>query len=80
MIMGFRLTAIRMAKKKTQWTANGGKDVEHVEHSSITDGTGEILTPLEINLVVSQKIWNCSTSKPSYASPGPICKRCSTIP
>ena len=37
-------------------------------------------TTLEINLVVSQKIGNSSTSRPSYTTPGHIPKRCSTIP
>ena len=35
---------------------------------------------LEINLPVSNKIGNSSTSRPSYAMPEHILKRCSTIP
>jgi hypothetical protein len=37
-------------------------------------------TTLEINLVVSQKIGNISTSRPSYSTPGHIPKRSSIIP
>ena len=37
-------------------------------------------TTLEINLVVSQKTGNSSTSRASYTTPGHIPKRCSTVP
>ena len=34
----FHLTPVRMAKTKTQVTANAGEDVEKEEHSSIASG------------------------------------------
>ena len=40
----------------------------------------KLVQPLEINLVVSQKIGNCSPSGLSYAIPVHMLKRCSTIP
>jgi hypothetical protein len=47
-----------MAKIKTQVTADAGEDVEKEEHSSIA---GRIETPLEISLLVSQKIGHSTT-------------------
>ena len=42
-------------------------------------GVQTCTSTLEINLVVSQKIDNSSTWRPSYTTPGHIPKRCSTI-
>ena len=43
-------------------------------------GVQTCTTTLEINLAVSQKTGNSSTSRPSYTTPGHIPKRCPTIP
>jgi hypothetical protein len=43
-------------------------------------GVKTCTTTLEINLVVSQKTRNSSTSRLSYTTPGHIPKRCSTTP
>jgi hypothetical protein len=67
----------KIKKKKTQGTANAGKDVEQGGLSWIAGGS---VTTLEISLVVSQKIENSSTLRPSYTIPGHISKRSYTIP
>jgi hypothetical protein len=43
-------------------------------------GVQTCTTSLEINLAVSQKTANSSTSRPSYITPGNIPKRYSNIP
>jgi hypothetical protein len=48
--------------------------------SSLLVGMQTCPTTLEINVAVSQKTGNHSTSSPSYTTPGYITKGCSTIP
>ena len=52
--------------------------MESGEHSSTAGGVQTCT--LEINMTVSQKIGNYSTSRSSYISLGHISKGCSTIP
>ncbi|EDL82604.1 rCG53348 [Rattus norvegicus] len=79
-ILRFHLTVIRMAKVKLKgqhmlvrlWSkGNTPPLLLGVQPCSIT---------LEINLVVSQKIGNSSTSRHRYTTPWHIPKICSTIP
>jgi hypothetical protein len=67
----FYLTPIRMVKIKTSSDTHNSKDVEQKKRSSLLLG---------INVAVSQKAGNISTSRPSYITPGHISKRCCTIP
>jgi hypothetical protein len=60
-------------------TAHAGKHVEQGENSRAV-GAPTYPTTLEINLVLSQKIGNKSTSRPSYTIPGCIPKRSSNMP
>jgi hypothetical protein len=50
---------------KTQMTAHADKDVEQGEHSFTAGGRANCTATLEINMVVSQKIENQSTSRPT---------------
>ena len=50
------------------------------EHSSTAGGVQACTTTLDINLVVSQKIWNNSTPRLSYPTPEHIPERGPTIP
>jgi hypothetical protein len=59
-ILRFYLTPIRMAKIKTQGTADAGEDVEKEENSSMLVKLQTGSTTLEINLAVPQKIRNNS--------------------
>jgi hypothetical protein len=91
MTLRFHLTPSRMAKIKNKTkqnqktkpyvTVHANEDVEKEEHSSTAVGNANFCTTtLEISLVISQKIGNSSTSRPSYTAPGHIPKRCPTIP
>jgi hypothetical protein len=66
MILRFLLTPVRMA--------HAGKHGKQEDHSSTTCGNKICTTILEINLAVSQKIRNDSTSRLSYTIPGHIHK------
>ena len=55
--------------KKTKGTARASEDVEQGENFSIASGEQTCTTTLLINLAVSQKIRNSSTSRPSYTTP-----------
>jgi hypothetical protein len=67
-----------MAKKKhSRDIAHASKDVEQGEEFFIAMRVQTCITTLEINLAVSQKTENISTSRPSYN--GHLLKRSSTI-
>jgi hypothetical protein len=77
----FHLTPTRMPKIKnsSDSTCQGGCG-ERGALPPLMVRVQSCPTTLEINLVVSQKIQNSSTSRPSYTTPGHVPKRCSTIP
>jgi hypothetical protein len=56
-----------MAKIKPHVTAHAIKDVEQGKHSLLV-GVQTCVTTLEINLGVSRKLENSSTSRPIYTS------------
>ena len=55
------------------------RGMEQEEYFSIAGVIANWYTTLEINLVVSQKTWNCSTARHSYTIPGHIHKIFPTI-
>ena len=67
------------SKLKTRWQSMLPEDVENEEYSSTAGGLQAGTSTLEINLMGPQKTGNRSTSRSSYATPGHIPKRCSTI-
>ena len=69
MTLRFHLTPVRMAKIKTQVTAHAGEDVEQVEHFVIVVQCINRAATFEINMAVSQKIRDLSTSRTSYTTP-----------
>jgi hypothetical protein len=81
MRLRFHLTPFRMAKMKTQATTHADKDVEQGEHTPpLQVGVHTCMTTLKIKLVFSKKTGNSYTSRPSYTTPGHICKRSSPMP
>jgi hypothetical protein len=69
----FYLTPVRMAKIKTQVTANAGEDVEKEEHSSIAGGTANWYDHSENQSGHSSENWT------SYTTPVHIHRRCSNM-
>jgi len=61
-----------MAKIKNSRIAHAGEVVEEREHFSTAGRVQTWPTSLDINLVVSQETGNCSSSRPSYTTPGHI--------
>jgi hypothetical protein len=61
----FYLTPVRMAKIKTQVTADAVEDMEKEEHSSIAGGIASWNNHSGISLVVPQKSGHSTTRGPS---------------
>jgi hypothetical protein len=77
--LGSHLTPVRIAKIKTQVSADDGEDVVKEEHSPLLVGLQDGTTTLEIILVVPQKIGYSTTGRSRNTSPGHIPRRCSNL-
>jgi hypothetical protein len=80
MTMSFPLKPSEWLRSKTKVTPHAGEDVEEGRKFYISRQSANFTTTLKINLNISQKIGNISTSRHSYTTPGHIPTRCSTIP
>ena len=73
--MTLRYTILHLSEwlgSKALITAYAGEDVEKEEHSFIAGGNENLYNHSEISIVVSQKIGNQFTSRPSITTLGHI--------
>ena len=75
----FHLTPVRRAKIKSTSDSSCWRDAEQGEPPPLLVQVQTCSATLEINMTVSQKIGNQSTSRLSYAAPGHIPKGCSIL-
>jgi hypothetical protein len=69
-----------MGKNKTQEIAHASENMKQEEHTCIVGESVYWYNLLENQFGIFSEHWDNSTSRPSYATPGNLPKRCSNIP